>query len=90
MNVFIRLLKYVNPYWWRVVIVAIAATLVGATAALNNLMTDFVIAHRLSTVLHADKIAVLGNGEIIETGRHTELLARGGLYKKLYELQFQL
>jgi subfamily B ATP-binding cassette protein MsbA len=59
--------------------------------ALNNLMsnrTTFVIAHRLSTILHADKIIVIDRGEIVETGNHHELLDNGGLYRKLYEMQF--
>ncbi|MBP1751393.1 MAG: lipid exporter, fused ATPase and inner rane subunit MsbA [Geobacteraceae bacterium] len=59
--------------------------------ALNNLMsnrTTFVIAHRLSTILHADKIAVIDKGEIVESGTHHELLENGGLYRKLYEMQF--
>jgi subfamily B ATP-binding cassette protein MsbA len=59
--------------------------------ALNNLMsnrTTFVIAHRLSTILHADKIVVIDRGEIIEAGTHQELLEHGGLYRKLYEMQF--
>ncbi|ACM20458.1 phospholipid/lipopolysaccharide-flipping ABC transporter MsbA [Geotalea daltonii FRC-32] len=60
--------------------------------ALNNLManrTTFVIAHRLSTILHAGKIVVLDKGEIVESGNHEALLALGGLYSKLYEMQFQ-
>jgi subfamily B ATP-binding cassette protein MsbA len=61
--------------------------------ALNNLMenrTTFVIAHRLSTILHADKIAVIEQGELVEEGSHEELIKRGGLYKKLYDMQFQV
>jgi subfamily B ATP-binding cassette protein MsbA len=59
--------------------------------ALSNLMrgrTTLVIAHRLSTVRTADKIVVLEKGEIAEIGRHEELLARRGLYRRLYDLQF--
>ena len=60
--------------------------------ALANLManrTSFVIAHRLSTVRRADVIVVLDQGAIVECGRHDELMALGGAYAKLYELQFQ-
>ncbi|HEX8888759.1 MAG TPA: ABC transporter transmembrane domain-containing protein [Pyrinomonadaceae bacterium] len=59
--------------------------------ALANLIrnrTTIVIAHRLSTVRRADKIVVMERGRIVETGSHTELLARGGIYSRLYELQF--
>ena len=47
-----------------------------------------VIAHRLSTVRRADRIVVLDRGRIAETGRHDELVNQGGLYQRLYELQF--
>ncbi len=60
--------------------------------ALNNLMTGrtvFVIAHRLSTIRRADTIAVIDGGAIRERGTHEELLARGGVYARLYEMQFR-
>ncbi len=59
-----------------------------AIANLVRNRTTIVIAHRLSTVRRADVIVVMEAGRIIETGTHTELLARGGQYRKLYEFQF--
>lgn len=60
--------------------------------ALANLMrnrTTLVIAHRLSTVMHADKIVVMEDGRICQAGTHQELVQTDGLYRKLYEIQFQ-
>lgn len=51
--------------------------------------TTFVIAHRLSTILNADKILVLKDGRIVDSGKHAELVARKGLYQRLYNLQFK-
>ena len=59
--------------------------------ALDRLLEDrtsIVIAHRLSTILHADKILVIEDGRIVERGTHAELLAKRGVYHKLYEAQF--
>jgi ABC-type multidrug transport system fused ATPase/permease subunit len=60
--------------------------------ALNELLknrTALIVAHRLSTIKHADRILVIHKGEIWEEGNHNELLAHGGLYARLYELQYR-
>lgn len=60
--------------------------------ALERLMknrTTFIIAHRLSTVQHADRIVVIEDGRIVQQGSHNQLLTIGGLYKQLYEMQFR-
>ena len=60
--------------------------------AIDRLMADrtvLVVAHRLATVQHADEILVLDGGRIVERGSHGALLAQGGLYRRLYDLQFR-
>lgn len=60
--------------------------------AMRNLMKDktcFVIAHRLSTIQHADLILVVDEGEVVEQGTHRELMEQNGMYRKLYEAQFE-
>lgn len=60
--------------------------------ALDRLMPDrttLVIAHRLSTIEHADQVLVLDEGRLVEQGTHVELLARGGLYSRLHQMQFR-
>ena len=54
-----------------------------------NIGTMLMVAHRLSTIQHADNIIVLSDGRIIEQGNHSQLLAARGRYYKLYELQFE-
>ena len=58
--------------------------------ALENMMknrTSIVIAHRLSTIQNADEIVVLNKGEIVEKGKHSELISKNGIYKKLVDMQ---
>lgn len=60
--------------------------------AISNLLADrtaLIVAHRLSTVRDANRIVVIDGGRIVDAGRHEELIGRGGLYRRLYELQFE-
>jgi len=60
--------------------------------AMNKLMagrTSFIIAHRLSTIKNADLILVMKDGDIIESGNHSELMEKGGFYAELYNSQFE-
>ncbi len=60
--------------------------------AMDRLMenrTSFIIAHRLSTITSADRIIVINNGSIVESGTHKELIAKGGFYRSLYDSQFE-
>ena len=54
-----------------------------------NIGTMLVVAHRLSTIQHADKIILLSHGEIVEEGSHQELLKKKGMYYNLYRLQYE-
>jgi len=60
-----------------------------ATAEITRGKTSIIIAHRLATVQHADRIFVLEKGKVAETGNHRELLEKEGLYKRLFEIQFK-
>lgn len=61
----------------------------GALREVMNGRTTFIIAHRISSLKHADEILVLDNGEIVERGTHDELVQRDGLYQRVYNIQFQ-
>ena len=52
--------------------------------------TVFIVAHRLSTVTRSDRILVMDQGQIVETGDHKTLLEKGGIYRRLYEMQFTI
>ena len=60
-----------------------------ATEQLTKGRTSLVIAHRLSTIQKADRILVMDKGQLAEMGTHQELLAKNGLYKKLYDVSIQ-
>ena len=60
-----------------------------ALAGIMRERTTIIIAHRLSTVINADRIVVMDQGKVIDSGRHDALIARCGLYQRLAQLQFQ-
>ena len=64
-------------------------TIQNSLKKIKNIGTMIVVAHRLSTIQHSDKILVLYKGEIIEQGTHQELLKMKGYYNKLYQIQFK-
>ena len=68
---------------------ASSALVQAALASAMRNRTTLVIAHRLSTVQSADRIVVLDHGKVVETGRHADLLAAGGLYTRLAARQFE-
>jgi len=61
-----------------------------AMDSLTQERTSFIIAHRLSTIKNANKILVLRDGDIVESGTHSELLSQGGFYAELYNSQFEM
>ncbi len=54
-----------------------------------KLLQRFIVAHRLSTILHADQIIVLEDGKVVESGTHNELIELGNRYKYFYDIQFK-